>query len=293
MKQKLIRESISLNEAAEARDVQRIRDLFPKSKGDDAKLLQLTTNMAKSIDSVEKAQRRAEAAWQVLGPENNPIADIFLARVHELTGGKAPVAKTPEARKAIMASAPVLPAANPEVSSATHKQGVIFLPSYSAIAIWDWELTGQFSDGAWENARPDDHWKFWCDLDPVIGQPEVCAPGYPRKNGYGFGVLLQYDLGDRMTKYGRFGKAVGAKILKYGGSFSSIVEEFPADGPFDLEYYKEQQQKGWRKDDSYWKNVTQSDIDAYYATIYTEKDMKKDLSIIKTAMKNITRRFKY
>jgi hypothetical protein len=239
MIQKLIRESISLNEAAEARDVQRIKDLFPKSKGDDEKLLKLAKNMAQSIDNVEKAQRRAEAAWQVLGAENNPIADIFLARVQELTGGKAPVAKTPEARKAVMASAPVLPAKNPEVSAKEHKSGVIFLPTYSAIALWGWELTGQFSDGAWENAAPADHYSYWCDLDVAIGNPETAAPGYPKKTGYGFGILLQYGIGDRMVKYGRFGKAIGPKIIEVvEGEARSIIEEFPENGPFNLAEWK-------------------------------------------------------
>ena len=42
--------------------------------------------------------------------------------------------------------------------------GIIYLPTASAAALFEHELVGQFSDGMWENARPYDHWKFWCNL---------------------------------------------------------------------------------------------------------------------------------
>lgn len=70
--------------------------MFPKSKGDDAKLLRLARNMANSIDDVEKAQARADAANQVLGTQGgNPIADIFLDRVKELGGSVSQKYKLP------------------------------------------------------------------------------------------------------------------------------------------------------------------------------------------------------
>jgi len=297
MKPNLVREFISLNESASEKDIKRIKDLFVRSKGDDTKLLQLAQNMAASIDGVEKAQSRAEAAWQLLGANNNPIADIFLDRVKELGGGAAlknpGVSNSIQARTTI-ASAPQLSATNPRVSQSEHKNGVIFLPTYSAIALWDWELTGQFSDGAWENASPSDHWEFWCNLDVELGQPEVVAPGYPRKTGYGFGILIEYGIGDRMVKFGRYAKAVGPKVLKsIGSEVRSIIEEFPENGPFNLAEWKAKMIKGssWRDKDYYWKGLDQEGVNAYYATVYTEKDMKRDLSIIKQAMKNISRRF--
>jgi hypothetical protein len=44
-----------------------------------------------------------------------------------------------------------------------------------------------------------------------------------------------------------------------------------------------------RSADYYWKGLTQKHIDAYYVTKYNERDMRKDLSIIKEAMKNLKR----
>lgn len=94
MKAKIVKESI--NEVASQKDIQRIRDLFAKSKGDDGKLLQLTRNMAKSIDDVEKAQSRADAAIQILGTMGgNEIADIFSDRVKELGGSVSQKYKLP------------------------------------------------------------------------------------------------------------------------------------------------------------------------------------------------------
>ena len=86
----LVRESITIgvsadiNEYATGKDIQRIKDLFAKSKGDDAKLLQLAQNMANSIDDPQKAKDRASAAEQILGKTNNGIADIFNQRFKDL-----------------------------------------------------------------------------------------------------------------------------------------------------------------------------------------------------------------
>jgi hypothetical protein len=33
-----------------------------------------------------------------------------------------------------------------------------------------YELTGQLSDGHWENARPSNHWRSWCDAEVLVGE---------------------------------------------------------------------------------------------------------------------------
>jgi len=289
----LVRESI-INETTEFKDIKRIKDLFHRSKGSDSKLLQLTQNMANSIDDIDKAQRRAEAAWEILGKEDNPIADIFLKRIEELKDSS----KTLKPKQTINFSKPIskIPDKNPEPdydnltknygNYVSKKQGVIYLPSYSAIALWDWEITGQLSDGAWENSKPDDHYKFWCNLLPRLGIPEVKSRGRCKKDGYNLTGLIEY-VGDRMVQYGRFGKAAGEEILKMGGEVRSTVEDFPKEGPFNLEEWKQKQiiGKDWRAKDYYWVGLEQKHIDAFYNTKYDEKDMRKDLSYIKEAMK--------
>lgn len=116
-----------LLEKPEEKDKQRIKDLFTKSKGSDDKLLQLASNMAKSIDDPQKALRRGEAADFILGPEDNELAKIFYDRAKELGAEKLE--------------------ANPKIDKTKYKSGVIFLPTFSAMTLWANEITGQLSDG--------------------------------------------------------------------------------------------------------------------------------------------------
>ena len=58
------------------------------------------------------------------------------------------------------------------------------------------EITGQLSDGAWENARPFDHWKFWCNAE-VVMDGAVGYEGYPMKTNYNLHALKRY-VKDRM-----------------------------------------------------------------------------------------------
>ena len=300
MKAKLVVES--LNEVVSDKDITRIKDMFTKSKGDDEKVLQLARNMAKSIDDVDKAQSRAEAAWQILGKNNNPIADIFLDRVAEL-GGTSPIVLKQNLMKAPTVN---VPAVNPKVDISTLKkgfggyakdrrgftrvysnQGVIFLPTYSAIVLWKDHIIGQMSDGAWENSNPQDHWIYWSNLEPRLGQPQVQSSGHPIKEGYNLVSLIQYT-GDEMIASGRMAKALGPFSLDLGSYTRSVIESFPKDGPFNFNKYKADTiaKNDWRKNEDYWKGLDQEAIDAFYRTKYDEGDLRKDLRIIREAMKN-------
>jgi hypothetical protein len=299
MKAKLVKET--LNENYKEKDIQRIKDLFAKSKGSDEKLLQLTNAMANSIDNVEKAKARAEAAQQVLGIEDNPIADIFIKRVKELGGNfnssdidneNIPF-NNPELTLAELPGKGYKPyQGNPQHGGRRNfggsNKGVIFLPTTSSFLLWDWEITGQLSDGAWENTKPDDHWIFWANLEPKLGQPQVQSDQRPLKTGYNLSSLLEY-VGDEMLKYGRFGKAIGQNVIDMKTNKRSIIEAFPEEGPFELEEFKNNimKKRNYLNNPSYWEGITQEMINKYYATKYEIKDLRKDLSSIKIAMKNI------
>lgn len=51
-------------------------------------------------------------------------------------------------------------------TSAAH---VWYFPSKGLKAIFDHEIVGQLSDGAWENSTPFNHYRFWCHLDTQVG----------------------------------------------------------------------------------------------------------------------------
>ncbi len=65
------------------KDIQRIKDLKDKAKGDEAKMLKLAQNMANTLgvspDSVDKAVRRAKACEMVYpGPLGKKLAKVFM-----------------------------------------------------------------------------------------------------------------------------------------------------------------------------------------------------------------------
>ena len=63
------------------KDIGRMKDIVDKSGNDTAKMLALVTKMANSITKVDKAQRRAAAALQVLPRSiGKEAAMIFLAK---------------------------------------------------------------------------------------------------------------------------------------------------------------------------------------------------------------------
>ena len=181
--------------------------------------------------------------------------------------------------------------------SKANSTGTITLPTISACAIWEHELTGQFSDGMWENSGPRDHWEFWCRLDVKLSPGEVgvettCA-WKCKKTGYNIVALYEY-VGGRMVDIGRFAKAaesIGITVEKIVG------EDFPRYAaermPATLEQFNETMASGPRGMSDYahdaLKKVPVELAKAYYTTTYTMKHLKADVASIKAAMKTVHR----
>lgn len=67
--------------------------------------------------------------------------------------------------------------------------------------LWQEELTGQISDGAWENT-PGTGWETWCSADVGVGTPGTT--GYvPSRRSFGFARQLLPLLLDRMLEIAR------------------------------------------------------------------------------------------
>ena len=170
-------------------------------------------------------------------------------------------------------------------------RGTIFLPTAAAVAIWNCEVTGQLSDGTWENTRPHNHWELWCDLDAKVapGEPRVDLvnpyDGYGQKTNYNIlSLQTMYErmLEPRMLKMGRFAKANGPVDKDWRGSveyMSETMAEFleRRDGAKQtLDYVV-----------AYLKVVTDEQAERYYATTYTPNELRDDLKAIKAAMKTV------
>lgn len=51
-------------------------------------------------------------------------------------------------------------------------------------ALYKCEITGQISDGMWENTRPYDHWKIWCNANVNVNPKQVGRNFYTVKDNY-------------------------------------------------------------------------------------------------------------
>ena len=178
-------------------------------------------------------------------------------------------------------------------------RGTIVLPTLSAAFIFDHELTGQFSDGMWENAAPHDHWKFWCDLEVKYeagAEPKVVTTrGWEcKKTAYNLASLYEI-IGERMVALGRMGRAaqsIGFNFAKDkpGSTIRTASEYMP---PTFEEWKKiatdtvEDRVQSFRNE--VMRDIPEKLAHAFYSTKYEMKDLRADIKTIKTAMKTVQR----
>lgn len=97
---------------------------------------------------------------------------------------------------------------------AEKKQNTIRVENFEQKALLDLELTGQISDGHWENAKPFDHWMPWCHLDTIVDPSNTGIDFWPKRS-YDFAA---YDLlkvvRTRMILYVRLARHFGIELAK-------------------------------------------------------------------------------
>lgn len=157
-------------------------------------------------------------------------------------------------------------------------------------ALYEIELVGQFSDGTWENSRPMDHWKPWCNCNVEVG-PNAGRDFYPRRDKYNLTKSMFMEVcGSRMLAYARLTRHVGIEDAK---ELSELVDwtnddrpclRWNFDGYEDGGGYWAKLRELARKFDEkygheYLNQVVESDDE------YTIKDLRKDLREIARAMR--------
>lgn len=145
-------------------------------------------------------------------------------------------------------------------------------------ALW-LELDGQISDGAWENALPNNHWEVWCEATVAVG-PNVGRNFRARKDNYDF---TRKDLLDvvapRMLAIVRIARKLGLEV-------AAQLEHAPdtKDGTIDWN-------ATWMRDRIVWlreRDIHLDDVDAAIAdTSYTHDDMLRDLREMKRIVRTI------
>ena len=166
------------------------------------------------------------------------------------------------------------------------QNGRIEFTTATAVALWEYELKGQFSDGMWENSRPYEHWKFWCALDAVVGPVDKVTkypyPWYCRKYSYGLNSLLPI-IGDRMLKIGQLASVGGE-----GYHVFAAAEYMPATLA-EFANCKESGKWAYNFVAEHMKHISVDLAVKFYASTYTVKDLKADLKRIKAAIKTVQR----
>jgi hypothetical protein len=71
------------------------------------------------------------------------------------------------------------------------------------VILYECELSGQISDGQWENSRPYDHWKVMSNAEARVGSP--LGPSFRPRRPYNFaaGSLISV-VGNRMIYFVKF-----------------------------------------------------------------------------------------
>ena len=164
------------------------------------------------------------------------------------------------------------------------KLGTISFKTPSQLALWKHEITGQLSDGAWENATPYNHWEFWCRLEAQIGvgKVETYCSYECRKTGYNLTGLIEC-VGKRMIAAGRMAKALQHADFKWW-SLDDMPETF--------EEFEKHVNNGVCNSNYEFRKLSNFSLHEgarFYATTYTEKDLRADLKEIKRVMKTVRR----
>jgi hypothetical protein len=160
--------------------------------------------------------------------------------------------------------------------------GTITFQNMPQLALWLHMLTGQMSDGMWENTRPHDHWKFWGQLETEIGKDLRVTTDRPwecKKVGYDFNALIDV-VGDEMLALGRMAQIAGVtQGMLYAARYM----------PGSLEKFNEMRAKdSWPEyAKTYISVVSDHDAEMYYAASYSGSDLRRDLRVIKAVMKTV------
>lgn len=191
------------------------------------------------------------------------------------------------------------------------KKHLFLFPNKGLEAIFNCEIKGQLSDGAWENALPGNHWYFWAKLVTGVsdnnkfefiyeGSTQEHHSSYKnhdvvptKRSGYNLTSLVNpkcVDLSYRMRAH-----YVDAQYgFNVGESIEWLTNE---NGVCSLESITE-----LSKDNGYWQQKLHTifkdkDIANFLADFrvkydsYTRKDLIKDLRAIKAGMKQVINTF--
>lgn len=163
------------------------------------------------------------------------------------------------------------------------KFAIVFATLNQALA-FKVEMSGQLSDGNWENSRPHDHWKNMCDA-------EIGFSADPNQQGcYGFSPMRKYNFADKelievvgercrntVVLYNMYPKLKTDNHWDY--SFlteSASVEQVKSELSNIEKYWREKHKRAFKAIGMTAKQAP-AIFEAMIAQAYTLKDLRKEL----------------
>ena len=172
----------------------------------------------------------------------------------------------------------------------------LFLENVAQAAIFAFEISGQLSDGHWENARPYNHWDWICNLRFNINENnELGYKGPQHKNymvykflnmlvsgkeGYEWGIRV-YQAAKLATVYPDMENNLENSYIGY------IAEGLPETKEMEFEEFvaKTVKKSPWRSEYFEKAKFTREIYDAYYASDYSIRDFKNDARALDIAIR--------
>jgi hypothetical protein len=164
---------------------------------------------------------------------------------------------------------------------------ILKLRTIDQLVLWKNELTGQLSDGKWENARPHNHCKEWCDCTVEVDPVQQGTSWWPHKTNYNFLDPMLLDiLAERMRLYVVIGRCYGhdkVELLEYlfeTGAAADVTQarSEPKADQWPAMHFKQAREAGFDPNEVQGKVLGAMHM-------YNLKQLKKDLKEIKQAIK--------
>ena len=118
-----------------------------------------------------------------------------------------------------------------------NKNLILHFENASAMVIYEWEMSGQISDGKYENSRPYDHWNWVCEIANMMvdGTKGVEGNTWSRQSRYDGTFMKKYNLNEWFSKYikgwrkdGKSDYMWATRIIAFG-KFGKIYPEITFD----------------------------------------------------------------
>lgn len=122
----------------------------------------------------------------------------------------------------------------------TKNTGTITFRNDAQAVLWEHEITGQLSDGHWENSRPHDHWMCWCDAEVKVSSEstQLGRDFTARREKYNLASSELLEIvGKRMINYVRLSKHFGPTNVSLLTSTLDIDGNFRGAPTYKGEHY--------------------------------------------------------